>query len=106
MITPGPVSALVAQSAAWRTAQNFESVALGQFLQPMFATVNLSAGPFGGGEAEATWQSLLVSEMGKQMQRAGGIGIAKSVYGEILRLQEAGVRGPAPPPTTASAATA
>lgn len=76
------------EAAAWKAAQDFEAVALGQFLAPMFATVDLSASPFGGGEAEQTWQSMMVEEYGKQMQRAGGLGIARSVYGEMLRMQE------------------
>ena len=78
------------QAKAWKAAQDFEAVTLDQFLTPMFATVDLSATPFGGGEGEQTWQGMMVSELGKQMQRAGGIGIARSVYAEMLRMQESG----------------
>jgi Rod binding domain-containing protein len=85
---PPPAANGALQAKAWKAAQDFEAVALGAFLKPMFDTVDLSAGPFGGGEAEQTWQSMLVSELGKQMQRAGGLGIARSVYAEMLRMQE------------------
>jgi Rod binding domain-containing protein len=85
---PAPQPRTPLEIKAWNAAQDFESVALGAFLKPMFDTVDLSAGPFGGGEAEQTWQSMLVTEMGKQMQRAGGLGIARSVYSEMLRMQE------------------
>jgi Rod binding domain-containing protein len=76
-------------SAAWTAARNFEAVALGEFLAPMFAGTDLSASPFGGGEAEQTWQSMFVTELGKQVERSGGLGIAQTVYATILRMQEA-----------------
>lgn len=90
-----PEPSALMQAQAWKAAQDFEAVALDQFLTPMFATVDLSAGAFGGGAAEQTWQSMFVTELGKQMQRSGGIGLARSVYTEMLRLQEAGRARPA-----------
>jgi len=76
-----------AQHAARRTAEEFESVFLGQFAQTMFAGVK-SDGPFGGGPAEDIFKSLLAGEYGKTMARSGGIGIADTVYREILKSQE------------------
>ncbi len=69
-------------------ARGFESMALAQMLQPMFATVDLSKGPFGGRQGEAMWRPLMVEEMAKTMARAGGLGIADAVYREMLRTQE------------------
>jgi Rod binding domain-containing protein len=43
---------------------------------------------FGGGPGEDTFRSMLTSEYGKEMSKAGGIGIADKIYGEILKLQE------------------
>lgn len=69
-------------------ARGFESMAIAQLLQPMFATVDLSRGPFGGRQGEAMWRPFMVEEMAKTMARAGGLGIADAVYREMLRSQE------------------
>ena len=37
----------------WQAAQDFEAMAIGQLLQPMFQTVDSAHSAFGGGEAEA-----------------------------------------------------
>jgi Rod binding domain-containing protein len=73
---------------AWQAARDFEAMALGQFLQPMFGSVDPSAGPLGGGAAEATWRPMLVDEVAKIAARQGGIGLATSVYRQMLREQE------------------
>lgn len=83
----------------WKAAKSFEAMALGQLLQPMFATVDLSKSPFGGGAAEQTWMPMLVTEMAKKISDAGGIGLAAPVYAQMLRAQEAtpalaNMRGP------------
>jgi Rod binding domain-containing protein len=44
--------------------------------------------PFGGGNSEAMWRSMQIEEYGKAITKAGGIGIADSVYREIIKLQE------------------
>ncbi len=64
-------------------------MALGQMLQPMFDTVDLSHSLFGGGDAEKTWQPMLITEMSKMIASHGGLGIARPVLQEMLRLQEA-----------------
>ena len=70
------------------TAQQFEAMAIGQFLAPMFDTVDTSKGLFGGGNAEAAWKPMLVSELAKHMAAHGGIGLARPVMEQMLRLQE------------------
>ncbi len=72
---------------AGKVAQDFEAVFLSQMLQPMFANIEAEE-PFGGGAGEEVWRSMMVDEIGKQMAKAGGIGIASSIKQEILRLQE------------------
>lgn len=74
---------------ARQSAQDFEAMALGQLLQPMFNTVDTSKGLFGGGVGEATWKPMMVDEMAKSMARAGGVGIADAVFKEMLRMQAA-----------------
>ncbi|MBL6454079.1 rod-binding protein [Belnapia sp. T6] len=78
-----------APPALRRAAQAFEAQALGQMLQPLFAT--LPAGRFGGGAAEAQWQPMLVNEMAAAASRAGrGLGLGDAVLREMLRWQSAG----------------
>jgi peptidoglycan hydrolase FlgJ len=70
-----------------KTAQDFEASFLSQMLKPMFA--NLSAAkPFGGGTGEDMWRSLQVKEYGTAISQKGGIGLADSVFREMLKLQE------------------
>ena len=64
-------------------------MALNQLLAPMFETVDTSRGPFGGGEGEQAWKPLMVQEMAKGIARAGGLGLAKPVMEQMLRMQEA-----------------
>jgi Rod binding domain-containing protein len=71
-----------------KSAQDFEALALGEMLQPMFKTVDTSKGLFGGGQGEAMWKPMMVEEMAKTIAKSGGIGIADSVMKELLRMQE------------------
>ena len=81
----GPVDS----AKLWQAACNFEAMAVGQMLQPMFSTVDLAHSAFGGGAAEAAWQPMLVDAIGKQMAAHGGIGLATPVFNAMLRAQEA-----------------
>ncbi len=74
-------------AAARKTAVQFESMVLGQMLQPIFATADFSKSSFFGGAAEQTWRPMMVDEIAKDIARSGGLGIAEPVYQEILRLQ-------------------
>lgn len=86
-----PQEADVARIAKLRqAAQDFEAMALGELLQPMFDTVDTSGGAFGGGAAEATWKPMLVQAIGKQIATHGGLGLAAPVLAAMLRTQEAG----------------
>ena len=76
-----------------RAAQDFEAMALNQLLAPMFETVDTSRGPFGGGEGEQAWKPMMVQEMSKAIARAGGLGLAKPVMEQMLRMQEARQQG-------------
>jgi flagellar protein FlgJ len=72
-----------------KSAHDFEAMAIGQLLQPMFDTVNTSKGTFGGGPGEEAWKPMLVQEFAKQISAHGGLGLAKPVYDAMLRMQEA-----------------
>lgn len=73
---------------AWQAAQRFEAVALGQFLAPMFETVDRTGSLFGGGAGEAVWRPMLVQQMAQQVAAQGGLGLAMPVFREMLRMQE------------------
>ena len=95
-MTPGPVApttlapAQVAKIKA--TAQQFEAMALTQLLQPMFDTVDTAHGLFGGGEAEAAWKPMMVSELAKGIAAHGGLGLARPVMEQMIRMQEGRMR--------------
>ena len=72
---------------ARRVAEDVESLFLAEMLRHMFAGIRTD-GMFGGGHAEDIYRSLVMDEYGKVIGRAGGVGIADTVYREILRLQE------------------
>jgi peptidoglycan hydrolase FlgJ len=88
-IQPAASTLPPAQTARlWQAAQDFEAMALGQLLQPMFDTVDTARAAFGGGAAEATWRPMLVDAIGRQMAQHGGIGLAVPVFNAMLRAQE------------------
>lgn len=72
----------------WKSARDFEAMALGEFLKPMFDTVDSKNNLFSGGEAEKTWKPMLVDEIGKQIAAHGGLGLAGPIHDAMLRIQE------------------
>jgi Rod binding domain-containing protein len=80
---------------AWKAAVDFEAMALGELLRPMFDSAGFGGegpdkGPFGGGAAEAAWRPMLTQAIAKEMAAHGGIGLAVPVFNQMLRMQEAG----------------
>lgn len=75
------------KQAARDAAEQFEAVFIAQMMQPMFDSIPTD-GPMGGGHAEGMYRSMFVNEAGKEIARNGGIGIADTVYRELLKLQE------------------
>jgi flagellar protein FlgJ len=93
----GPAPALKAPTLspavlakARQNSQDFESMFLNSMLSQM--NTGVGEGPFNGGQAAKTWRSLLTDEYAKNFSKAGGIGIADSVYKELIAQQEARVR--------------
>ncbi len=68
------------------SARAFEGQLISQMMQPMFEGLSTTP-PFGGGEGESTFRTFLVDEIGKQSAKAGGIGLAKSITAEMLKMQ-------------------
>ena len=93
---PGPVTAPAAVSRPApavdpaklaKSAQDFEAMAIGQLLQPMFDTVDTAHNAFGGGAGEEAWKPMLVQEFAKQIEAHGGLGLARPIYDAMLRMQ-------------------
>ena len=85
---PHQPAASAGREAAWQAAQDFEAMALGQLLAPMFDTVDTAHSLFGGGEAEATLKPLLIDAIAKHIAAHGGLGLAAPVFASMLRTQE------------------
>ncbi len=73
---------------AWAAAQNFESIFVKNLLSQAFAGVK-GDGPMGTeGTGTETWRDLLVDEYAKSTTKAGGVGVSRDVYRELMRVQE------------------
>jgi Rod binding domain-containing protein len=72
---------------AKKAAQQFEGVFVSEFLGSMFDGVSTD-GPFGGGQGEAMFRSLMLDEYGKQIVARGGFGLADSITRSLLAHQE------------------
>ena len=68
------------------TAQKFEASFLSVMMQSMFEGVKTSE-PFGGGQGEEMFKSLLTESMAKEVAKAGGVGLADTVQREMLKMQ-------------------
>jgi len=75
------------ESDARKAAEDFEAVFLAQFLETMYQGI-ATDGPFGGGNGEEMFRSMMLEKHAQGMAKNGGIGLADAVYSEIIRLQE------------------
>ena len=73
---------------AREVAEQFETVFVNTMIQGMFEGIK-SDGPFGGGHGEEIYRSMLNEQYAEAITARGGIGLADSIYREILSLQEA-----------------
>lgn len=91
---PGPATPSVQGAAGapdakvLKAARDFEAMAIGQMLEPMFATVDSSKDMFSGGAGEESFKPMLVTEMAKEVEARGGLGLADGIYQQMLRMQE------------------
>lgn len=70
-----------------KAAEDFESMVIGQLLQPMFAALSTD-GLGGGGFGEEIFRPMLVEEYAKGIAQGGGIGLAQSIITELQRMQQ------------------
>ena len=76
-----------AQKKTRAKSQEFEAM----FLNSMFSQMTTGIkgeGPFGDTTGTGVWRSMLTDEYSKSFAKAGGVGIAKNVYRELI-LQQA-----------------
>ena len=76
------------QAKARANAVDFEAMFLSTMFSHMFTSTD-GEGPFGGGGAGGVWRSFLSDEYAKSFAKAGGIGLADSVYRSLIAQQEA-----------------
>ncbi len=74
-------------AAMARTAREFEAMALGALLQPMFEGLG-KGGAFGGGPGEQMWRPMLVNEFARAIADGGGLGIGDAVMRQMIAMQE------------------
>ncbi len=74
--------------AAKKAASQFESVFISEFLGSMFEGVSTD-GPFGGGQGEAMFRSLMLDQYGKEIESRGGFGLSAAIAKQLLAAQEA-----------------
>jgi len=87
---PSPVAPNAAPNvaAAKKAAEQFEGVFVSEFLGSMFEGISTD-GPFGGGQGEAMFRSLMLDQYSKQMASRGGFGLAGPIQRQLLAAQEA-----------------
>ena len=69
------------------TAEDFEAQFLGSMFSNMISDLK-GDGPLGDeGIGADAFRGMLTDELGRSVARAGGIGIAPAIYGELLKLQ-------------------
>lgn len=71
---------------AAHVAREFERMFIAQMLAPMFEGLETD-GPFGGGNAEATFRPMLTDQYAASIARGSGLGVADSIMKEILKMQ-------------------
>ena len=70
-----------------KAAKSFESMFISEMTGYMFQGLSTEA-PFGGGFAEDTYRSLLVSAMSDEITAKQGLGLSDALQKSLLRYQE------------------
>lgn len=75
-------------------AQELEGVFLNTLMKQMFSGIKTDESNFGGGFAEETWRGMQAEQFSTQIAEAGGLGIAESLIGHLIAMQEAAQMSP------------
>jgi flagellar protein FlgJ len=68
-------------------AEDFEAFFVSMITESMMSGIKTD-GPFGGGQGEKVFRSILVQEYGKEAASQGNFGIADAVRQQLLKMQE------------------
>jgi len=74
-------------AVAKKAAKEYEGVFVSEFLGQMFEGISTD-GPFGGGQGEAMFRSLMLDQYGKQITAHGGFGLSDAITKQLLKTQE------------------
>ena len=85
-IGPPPRLPATSPSDPAGTARDFEAVFLGQMARVMLESVEMGE-QFSGGHGEQMFRGILAENLGTEMARQGGIGLAPAVMEQIIRMQ-------------------
>jgi flagellar protein FlgJ len=69
-------------------AQELEGVFLNTLMKEMFSSLHTDQASMGGGFGEDTWRGMQAEQMANAVSEAGGIGLADSIMGDLLKIQE------------------
>ncbi|MBL1421450.1 MAG: rod-binding protein [Alphaproteobacteria bacterium] len=69
-----------------KTAEEFEAVFISNMLEQMFSGIELEE-PFGGGQSEDIYRSMLISKYAENMSAGDGIGIASQLKDSMYKMQ-------------------
>ena len=90
-----PAAPLPANIDKLRTqAQELEGVFLNTLMKQMFSGIETDKNSFGGGFAEETWRGMQSEQLSNQIAENGGLGIADSLLGDLIAMQEAAQKSP------------
>lgn len=64
-------------------AEKFETMAISQFLKPMFETMGKADAPFGGGAAAKAFRPFMIDAIAKSVETRGGLGLAPMIKTEM-----------------------
>ena len=70
-------------------AQELEGIFLNTLMKEMFSSLHSDSDAMGGGFAEDTWRDMQAEQMSDAVSKAGGIGLADDIMGDLLKIQEA-----------------
>jgi Rod binding domain-containing protein len=82
-----PPKTFANEAAMDKAAKEFESVFIAQFLGSMFSGIKTD-GPFGGGQGEEMFRSMMLDKYAGSIVAGGGFGIAANIKAEMLKMQE------------------
>jgi len=68
-------------------SQEFEAVFITMMISQMFKDVS-TEGRFNGGFGEKVWREHMFAEYGKVISKSGGVGIADSIYQQLMGEQD------------------